>query len=734
MDEKKSEKIQGFIERLTYHSSSSGYTVARFKVDKNNELITIIGYFADIQQGQRLEITGFYKDHLDYGIQFQVTQYQQIKHRTEKEIERYLSSGIFQGIGIITAKKIVAHFGLETLDILENQISRLAEVSGIAKNRIKHIQNACQSQSCINSVMFFLQRHGVSTTYAIKIYKHYGDNSITKVTENPYQLVTDIYGIGFKTADLIARNLGIATNSEFRYRCGIIQVLREAVNKGHCFLPQTELIKKAIKLLALPLHQILLEELAALITKMALVKELIIESNSGVLSGQAICYLPEFYYTERQLAQQIIDRIHKPITVDLTRVQRWIKNFTQKTEIQLNSQQQQAVLQAASNKVLIITGCPGTGKTFITRTIVALWKAMGKCIALASPTGRAAQRLSEMTGFEAKTLHRLLEFDPKTYSFKRNQDNPISATAIVVDETSMLDLFLAYSFIKAVDDDAQILLVGDINQLPSVGPGRVLQDLIASGQVAVVELTEVFRQAQTSSIVVSSHNINQGKYPKLELVSNKPQSDCLIYTAQNSQEGVEAIFNLVSDLIPNLGFDPVQDVQVLCPMTKTEVGTKNLNLVLQKLINPPSKSKTEIIFGGMTLRVGDRIIQKTNNYEQEVFNGDLGIVCKIDLKLQEVTVKFHERLVTYDYTDLDEITLAWSITIHKSQGSEYPVVILPIFMQHYPILSRNLLYTGLTRAKQLAILVGQEKAISLAIKQVDNNQRYTLLAHRLMCI
>lgn len=733
MDEQ-NKTIQGVVERLTYHSPSSGYTVARLLIENNNELITIIGYFANIQPGQRLQLTGFYKDHPNYGIQFQVTQHQETKHLTEKGIEKYLSSGTFKGIGVITAQKIVAYFGLETLDILENKISRLAEVPGIAKNRIKHIQTAYQSQSCIKSVMFFLQSHGVSTTYAVKIYKQYGNNSITKVIENPYQLVTDIYGIGFKTADKIARNLGIATNSEFRYRCGIIQVLREAGNKGHCFLPQTELIKKTINLLTLPKERILPEDLVALITKMVKNQEIIIEDNSGALPDQTICYQPEFYYVEKQLSQKIIERIYSPIIVDLPRVQRWIKNFTIKTGIQLNSQQQQAVVQAASNKVLIITGGPGTGKTFITRTIVALWKAMGKCVALASPTGRAAQRLSEVTGFEAKTLHRLLEFDPKTYSFKRNQHNPIPATAIVVDEASMLDLFLAYSLMKALDGDTQILFVGDINQLPSVGPGQVLQDLIASDQIPLVELTEVFRQAQTSSIVLSSHHINQGKYPKLEFVSNQPKSNCLMYAAQNSQEGVEAILNLMSNLVPNLGFDPVQDVQILSPMTKTEVGTQYLNLVLQKLINPPSHDKTEIILGEMRLRVGDRVIQKKNNYEQEVFNGDLGIVDKIDLNLQEFIINFNDKLVTYNYTDLDKICQAFCITIHKSQGSEYPVVILPIFMQHYPMLSRNLLYTGLTRAKQLAILVGQEKAISLAIKQVDNNQRYTLLAHRLMCI
>ena len=598
--------------------------------------------------------------------------------------------------------------------------------------RIKHIQTAWESQKVIKEVMVFLQSHGVSTTYAVKIYKQYGKQSITTVTENPYQLVNDIYGIGFTTADLIARNLGITPESEFRYRCGIIQALREAADNGHCFLPQFELIKVATKLLTLSSHQPLPEQLTALIIKMAQEKELVIEDISGSEERQLICYKPEFYFTEQQLAQRMLSLLNNPITADLPRVQCWIARFTEKTGIQLNTQQQEAVEMAASSRVLILTGNPGTGKTFCTRTIVALWKAMGKSIALASPTGRAAKRLSEMTDMEAKTVHRLLEFNPKTYSFKRNQDNPIPAVAIVVDETSMLDLFLANSLMKAISDNTQLLLVGDIDQLPSVGPGRVLQDLIASGKVPVIKLTEVFRQAQTSSIIVSAHSINQGQYPSLEPVSDEPQSDCLIRTAPHLIEGVEAICNLVSELIPSLGFNPLQDVQVLCPMNKGDVGTKNLNRVLQQLINPPSQDKTEIIRGGMILRVGDRILQKKNNYEQDVFNGDLGIVSNIDLESQEVTVQFDEKLVTYAYSDLDEINLAWSITIHKGQGSEYPVVILPIFMQHYSMLSRNLLYTGLTRARQLAILVGQEKAIGLAVKQVKNNQRYTLLAQRLI--
>jgi exodeoxyribonuclease V alpha subunit len=421
-------------------------------------------------------------------------------------------------------------------------------------------------------------------------------------------------------------------------------------------------------------------------------------------------------------------------------VQRWIDRFTEKTGLQLSAQQRSAVEMAACQRVAILTGGPGTGKTFTTRTIVALWKAMGKTIALASPTGRAAQRLSEMTGREAKTIHRLLEFDPSNMAFKRDGQNPIEADAVIVDEASMLDLFLANSLVKAIAPDSQLLLVGDIDQLPSVGPGNVLADLIASGQIPVVRLSEVFRQAHTSQIVSNAHRINQGRFPQLEPVSDHPQTDCLWLAAPEPAHGVQAIQDLIANLVPNLGFDPAVDVQILCPMTRGETGTRNLNQVLQQLINPPSLTKAEVVRGGMTLRVGDRIIQKVNDYNREVFNGDLGVIVEVDREEQAVTVQFtdglrptgEQRLVTYDSADLNEITLAWAVTIHKSQGSEYPVVVLPMYMQHYLLLSRNLIYTGLTRARQLAILVGPQRAIGFAVKQKTDQHRYTLLSERLI--
>ncbi len=724
------ETITGVVERLTFYSAESGYTVARLTRPRSTELTTIVGSFANIQPGQTLQLTGFWRDHPQFGPQFQVINYQETKPATLTGIEKYLGSGLIKGVGPVTAKRIVAHFGLETLDIIENQIERLIEVQGIAKKRITLIKNAWSTQKAIKEVMVFLQGHGVSTTYAVKIYKQYKDEAIATVTHNPYQLAADIYGIGFLTADKIARNIGIAPDSEFRYRAGIIHCLSEAAEDGHCYLPQSELIESVIKLLTTESHQPTEEAVAIIIKDMALADELIRERDE---EKRLLCYKPTYFHTEQNLAQLIRQRLENPVGTDIERVRDWIDRFTASRKIQLSEQQRQAVETAAYSKIMILTGGPGVGKTFTTHTIVSLWKAMGKSIALAAPTGRAAQRLGEMTGLEAKTIHRLLEFDPRSRGFKRDSENPLPHTAIIADEASMLDLFLAYFLIKAVLAGALLLLVGDIDQLPSVGPGQILADLINSGRVPVVRLTQVFRQAQTSAIITAAHQINRGQYPTIEPISDNPVSDCIWHGGGHQPEhGVQAICELITDLLPRLGFNPATDVQVLCPMTRGVVGTRNLNTVLQQLINPPSPSKVEINRGGNLLREGDRVIQQMNDYQREVFNGDLGIITEIDTVEQEVIVQYGERTVIYDYADLNEIALAWSISIHKSQGSEYPVIVLPIYMQHYMMLTRNLFYTGLTRAKKLAIIVGAKKAISLAVRSTDDQRRYTRLQQRLL--
>ena len=726
----KQESITGVVERLTFYSEESGYTVARLQRSGARDLTTITGNFATIQPGQTLQLWGFWSEHPQYGAQFKVVNYKETKPATLTGIEKYLGSGLIKGVGPVTAKRIVAHFGLETLDIIEHHIDRLSEVNGIAKKRIAIIKKAWETQKAIKEVMVFLQTHGVSTTYAVKIYKQYADKAIAIVTTNPYQLATDIYGIGFLTADKIARNLGVPSDSEFRYRAGLTHVLNEAAEDGHCYLPQPELINDARALLKCESHEPSHDAIVQIIKNMSLADELIREQSAD---KTLLCYNPAFFNTEQNLALIIGQRLRRSVNSDIPRVRTWLTRFTNSRKVELSPHQQEAVEIAAYSKIAVLTGGPGTGKTFSVRTIVELWKAMGKSIALAAPTGRAAQRLTEMTGLEAKTVHRLLEFDPRNMGFKRDMSNPLHQLAIIVDEASMLDLFLAYSLIKAVPEDGQILFVGDIDQLPSVGPGSVLADLIKSDRIPVVRLTQVFRQAQSSAIIRSAHQINRGQYPTIELISNTPTADCLWHGGGHQPEhGVQVISELVTDFIPNLGFNPQFDVQVLSPMSRGLVGTRNLNKVIQQLINPPSPEKIEITRGETIFRTGDRIIQLTNDYDREVFNGDVGFITKIDTEEQEVIVQYGAREVTYDYADLNEIALAWSVTIHKSQGSEYPVVILPMYTQHYMMLSRNLLYTGLTRAKKLAIIIGSQKAIGMAVRSVNQKPRYTQLQQRLM--
>ncbi len=724
------ESLTGVVERITFSAANDGYTIARLQVPGSRDLVTIVGNFANLQAGQTLRLQGYWKNHPKYGLQLNVVNYQETKPATLTGIEKYLGSGLIRGVGPVFARRIVAHFGLETLEVIESHLDRLVEVPGIGHKRVKSIKDAWETQKAIKEVMVFLQGHGVSTTYAVKIYKQYGDGAIATVTENPYQLADDIYGIGFLSADRIARNLGVSPHSRFRYRAGVLHTLAEAGEDGHCFLPRPELVNRAVEKLSQDDYQAESAAVVSVIEEMAAKEELMVELAEG---NMPLCYKPAFYYGERHLAKLLKERLNQPLPVKEAEVASWLGRYTHSQGIDLSPQQHKAVLMAATHRVMVLTGGPGCGKTFCTRTIVALWQGMGLKVALAAPTGRAAQRLGEMTGLEAKTIHRLLEFDPATFGFKRNQDRPIPAQAIVIDEASMLDLFLAHSLLKAVPADAYLLLVGDYDQLPSVGPGNVLRDLIASQQVPVMRLTQVFRQAASSAIIQAAHAINRGQYPRLEFISDHPQSDCLWHSGGSEPEhGVQVTCELISDLLPRLGYHPATDVQVLCPMTRGTVGTHHFNQVLQELINPPHPDKLEVDRGGTKFREGDRVIQKKNNYQLEVFNGDLGVITKINRIDQELAIGFDGREVTYDYADLNEIGLAYAVTIHKSQGSEYPVVILPLYMQHFILLSKNLFYTGLTRARKLAIVIGQKKPIGIAVNQVKDNLRYTRLKERLM--
>ncbi len=664
--QQQNESITGVVERITFSAEDTGYTIARLLVPREKDLVTIVGSFANLQPGQTLKLYGYWKNHPKYGLQFIVLNYEETKPADITGIEKYLGSGLVKGVGPVMAGRIVKHFGLETLKIIEENIDRLIEVEGIGKKRVTMIKKAWSTQKVIKEVMIFLQGHGVSTTYAVKIYKQYGEKAIAVVTENPYQLADDIYGIGFLTADRIAINVGVSPWSKFRYRAGILYALAEAGDNGHCFLPFPELVETSTKILTNDNHQADSNAVEGVITEMKEKEDLMLDRSQCSTSSDHLedsiiaCYQPSFYYSEENLARLLSNR--KTLSsVPKSWISNWIAQYTRQHQIELSPQQYQAVVMSGTNQVMILTGGPGCGKTFCTRTIVALWQALGLKIALAAPTGRAAKRLSEMTGVEAKTIHRLLEFNRATMGFKRNQSNPLPHQAIVIDEASMLDLFLAHSLLKAIPKDAYLLLVGDVDQLPSVGPGNVLKDIIDSGQIPVVRLTQIFRQAAASGIIQSAHAINRGQYPPLERMSDKPQTDCLWHNGGTEPEhGLQLISQLITEFLPRLGNDVHHDLQVLCPMTRGLVGTRNLNQVLQSIINPP------------------------NNYN------------------------------------------------HKSQGSEYPVVILPLYMQHYLMLSRNLFYTGLTRAKQMAIIIGQEKPISIAVKQVKERLRYTKLKERLV--
>jgi exodeoxyribonuclease V alpha subunit len=720
------EMLQGVVERVTFHNPQNGYTIARVAVWGLADLATVVGNFAQLQPGQTMQFWGFWKDHPQYGPQFLAHRHEETRPATIGGLEKYLGSGLIKGVGPVTARRIVSHFGLASLEIIESDCGRLAEVPGVGAHRIRLIQAAWQEQKAIKDVMLFLQSHQVNTTHAVKIFKTYGDAAIERVRTNPYQLAQDIWGIGFRTADQIAQNLGVAPDSDERLKAGILYALITATEEGHCYLPLEEMLDQAVALLRL-------EEVAASVRPRlvemarALVREgqIKAERPSGGAEAPVVCFQPSLWQCEVGLARRLCERPAAP--VDIGRVEAWLERYTRHHGLQLSAEQRQAVLLAAREPVTVLTGGPGTGKTLTTRAVAALWKAMGKKVLLASPTGRAAQRLAEVSGQEAKTIHRLLEFDPSTMGFKRCAENPLDAQAFVIDEASMIDVVLAYNLLKAIPAGAQVLLVGDQDQLPSVGPGNVLADLVRSPAIPTARLTQVFRQAAASRIITNAHRINAGQMPDLA----GEGSDCLFIEAHEPAQVVEHIREFVVQELPRRGFCSLADAQVLCPMNRGLVGSNHLNTVLQEALNPLPPGAQQLDRGRRLFRVGDRVIQLRNNYDLGVFNGDLGTIVGIDFENQKLQVQFFERTVGYDFADLNELSLAYAISIHRSQGSEYPVAIIPVHTQHFPMLSRNLLYTGLTRARKLAVLVGTRKAIAIAVREVKAMQRYTRLSERL---
>jgi exodeoxyribonuclease V alpha subunit len=654
-----------------------------------------------------------------FGQQFRVESCLSVLPATIVGIQKYLGSSLIKGIGPIMARRIVDKFGLETFDIIEDTPERLREAEGIGPIRTERITNAWQEQKEIREVMVFLQGHEVSPAYAVKIYKIYGDKAISVVKENPYRLALDINGIGFKTADKIARSMGIDPNSQIRAEAGIIHVLSELVDEGNVYYPDQELKKKAGELLEV--------DPAILETALATLAEQDRIMIEELTEGKAV-YLTPLYAAEANVARRLktlIESTKQPLQLDVEKAIEWVQGINR---IELAETQKQAIKKAVTGKVLVLTGGPGTGKTTLVNSLVMILEKKGQRILLASPTGRAAKRLSEVTGKEAKTIHRLLEFSPKEGGFKRNEDNPLDADLVVIDEASMVDTILMNNLLKAVPVTATLLLVGDVDQLPSVGPGNVLKDIIASGCVETVILTEIFRQAQESLIIVNAHMVNRGEFPQLK--PQQGQRSDFYYIEKNTPEEVLAVIKeLCGKRLPNaFHFSPLDDIQVMTPMHRGTVGVSNLNAELQRLLNPEGKVITR---GGRLFRANDKVMQTKNNYEKDVFNGDIGRIVSIDFDEQQVQVKFDDRLVNYELSDLDDLVLAYAISIHKSQGAEYPAVVVPLLSQHYIMLQRNLLYTAITRAKRLVVLVGSKSAIAIAVRNNKVQHRYTNLAARL---
>lgn len=739
------ENIRCTVERITYQNEENGWSVLRVNVKGYKDVVTLVGNFCDTKVGAVLAVEGNWRMDAKFGKQFQAVNWKEELPSSIVGIEKYLGSGLIKGIGSVYAKKIVAKFGEETLNIIEEDIQRLSEVDGIGKKRIDLIAKSWEKQKDVKDIMVFLQGNGVSSAYAAKIYKAYGKKSIDKVKENPYRLADDIWGIGFKTADSIAKNMGYAENDIRRCKSGIIYSLNQLANDGHVYATREQLIKDANERLGLaeiaansqttvpntsascPItEEIPLGMVAEPTPQMRPPVEQALEEliSAEELKVEDECiYLPPFYYSEVGVAKKLLE-LRNAKQDNLFAGQVNMEAIEKESGITYDDVQQAAIHMAAESKVMVLTGGPGTGKTTTTQGIISAWKTAGLSILLAAPTGRAAKRMSEATGMEAKTIHRLLGFKP-TEGYKFNEENPLDGDALIVDECSMIDIILMYSLLKAIPLTMRLVLVGDIDQLPSVGAGNVLRDIIESEAIPVTRLTRIFRQAQSSRIVTNAHAINQGYFPNIQ---NGKDTDFFFIRAEEPQDAVPQIVNLVKNRLPKAYGRPVSDVQVLTPMRRSYCGSDNLNIELQKALNPMGVS---LSFGGTLYRSGDRVMQIRNNYDKDVYNGDIGTISDVDLEENELLVSFGDKVVTYEKSELDELVLAYATTIHKSQGSEYPIVVIPVFYSFFTLLQRNLIYTAITRAKKICVLIGQMKALGYAVKNLTVEQRNTKLKERL---
>ena len=744
-------KIRCVVERITYQNPENGYSVLKCRMKNYDDLVTVVGNLLDANVGSVLLIDGNWKVDSKYGRQFVAENWEETLPATVYGMEKYLGSGLIKGVGPKFAKRIVQKFGTDTFDVIEERVDLLIEVEGIGNKRIKMIVESWEKQKEVKNIMLFLQEHQVSASYAAKIYKQYGNKSIDVMKENPYKLADDIWGIGFKTADQIAEKLGFGKESYVRLRSGLMYTLSELSNEGHVYAEKPQLIAKAERLLEASAESVIMT-----MDDMIQKEELIIEkdiSRTGDDGNRILAvYLPPFYYAEVGVANKLkklnsspaVDKLYKrllearqksgndSLSVDIEAIQK-------KTGMNYDDIQADAIRQAAMAKVMVLTGGPGTGKTTTTHGIISAYKAYGLKILLAAPTGRAAKRMTEATGMEAKTIHRLLETKPPE-GYQRNEDNPLEGDVLIVDECSMIDIILMNSLLKAIPPTMRLIMVGDIDQLPSVGAGNVLRDIIGSGAFPVVKLTRIFRQAQTNRIIMNAHRINEGKMPD---ISNGKNSDFFFLENEDAEASVPQIVELVKEKLPGYYNVEPTEIQVLTPMQRGVVGATNLNLALQEALNPTEEEifmrgrgkvkmpKPCLRRSGFVFRSADKVMQIKNNYDKEVFNGDIGIIASVNEEDRSLKVNFDNRVIEYDITELDELVHAYATTIHKAQGSEYPIVVMPVMMNHYIMLQRNLIYTGITRAKKVLVIVGTKKALSYAVRNVTVTKRNTLLKERL---